>query len=98
GELGRLLGIGLVNAYWNRGWTAFTEKKFKDALPWQEKASQMAETQPAILPEVLYDLAVIRLAAGDRDGSKKALDRAVSLNPKLSQQAAGDPDLAGLKK
>ncbi|HEX4825863.1 MAG TPA: DUF1028 domain-containing protein [Candidatus Polarisedimenticolaceae bacterium] len=98
GELGRLLGIGLVNAYWNRGWTAFTEKKFKDALPWQEKAAQMAETQPAVLPEVLYDLAVIRLAAGDKEGSKKALDRAVSLNPKLSKQAAGDPDLTGLGK
>jgi len=98
GELGRLLGIGLVNAYWNRGWTAFTEKKFADALPWQEKAAQMAETQPAVLPEVLYDLAVIRLAAGDKEGSKKALDRAVSLNPKLSKQAAGDPDLGGLKK
>ena len=97
GELGRLLGIGLVNAYWNRGWTAFTEKKYADALPWQEKAAQMAETEAAVLPEVLYDLAVIRLAAGDKDAARKALDRAVSLNPKLSKQAAGDPDLAGLK-
>jgi uncharacterized Ntn-hydrolase superfamily protein len=97
GELGRLLGIGLVNAYWNRGWTAFTEKKFKEALPWQERAAEMAEKQPAVLPEVLYDLAVIRLAAGDREGAKKALDRAVSLNPKLSQQAATDPDLEKLR-
>jgi len=96
-ELGRLLGIGLVNAYWNRGWTAFTEKKYAEALPWQERAATMAETQPAVLPEVLYDLAVIRLAAGDRDGAQKALDRAVALNPKLAGQAAKDPDLEKLR-
>ena len=97
GELGRLLGIGLVNAYWNRGWTAFTEKKYAEALPWQERAATMAETQPAVLPEVLYDLAVIRLAAGNRDGARQALDRAVKLNPKLAKQAAGDPDLEKLR-
>ena len=97
GELGRLLGIGLVNAYWNRGWTAFTEKKYAEAVPWQEKATAMAETQPAVLPEVLYDLAVIRLAAGNREGAQQALDRAVKLNPKLAKQAAGDPDLAKLR-
>jgi uncharacterized Ntn-hydrolase superfamily protein len=97
GEMGRLLGIGLVNAYWNRGWTAFTEKKFADALPWQERAASMAEKQPAVLPEVLYDLAVIRLAAGDKAGAQKALDRALSLNPKLAGQAAKDPDLEKLK-
>ena len=97
GEMGRLLGIGLVNAYWNRGWTAFTEKKFADALPWQERAAAMAEKQPAVLPEVLYDLAVIRLAAGDKAGAQKALDRALSLNPKLAGQATKDPDLEKLK-
>lgn len=97
GELGRLLGIGLVNAYWNRGWTAFTEKKFAEALPWQERAAAMAESQPEVLPEVLYDLAVIRLAAGDREGAQKALDRAVALNPKLAKQAAGDADLEKLR-
>ena len=96
-ELGRLLGIGLVNASWNRGWTAFTEKKYAEALPWQERAAAMAEGQPAVLPEVLYDLAVIRLAAGNRDGAKQALDRAVALNPKLSGQAAKDPDLEKLR-
>jgi hypothetical protein len=50
-----------------------------------------------VLPEVLYDLAVIRLAAGDKEGAKKALDRAVSLNPKLAKQAANDPDLEKLR-
>ena len=96
-EMGRLLGIGLVNDYWNRGWTAFTEKRFADALPWQERAAAMAEKQPAVLPEVLYDLAVIRLAAGDKAGAQKALDRALQLNPKLKTQFEKDPDLEKLR-
>ncbi len=57
----------------------------------------MAEKQPAVLPEVLYDLAVIRLAAGDKESAVKALDRALILNPKLKAQADKDPDLARLK-
>ena len=97
GEMGRLLGIGLVNDYWNRGWTAFTEKRFTDALPWQERAAAMAEKQPAVLAEVLYDLAVIRLAAGDKPGAQKALDRALTLNPKLKAQFEKDPDLEKLR-
>ena len=96
-ELGRLLGLALVNDHWNRGWTAFTEKRFADALPWQERAAAAAEKQTGMLPEVLYDLAVIRLAAGDKEGAKKALDRALELNPKLKQQAAKDPDLEKLR-
>ncbi|HZN56329.1 MAG TPA: DUF1028 domain-containing protein [Candidatus Polarisedimenticolaceae bacterium] len=96
-EMGRLLAIGLVNDYWNRGWTAFTEKRFADALPWQERAAAMAEKQPAILPEVLYDLAVIRLAAGNVEPAKAVLARALTLNPKLKQQAERDPDLAKLR-
>jgi uncharacterized Ntn-hydrolase superfamily protein len=96
-EMGRLLGIGLVNDLWNRGWTAFTEKKYAEARTFQERAAAMAEKQPAVLPEVLYDLAVIRLAAGDLDGTRKALDRALALNPKLKAQAEKDPDLEKLK-
>ena len=96
-ELGRLVGLALVNDDWNRAWTAFTEKKFAEALPWQERAATRAEKQPAMLPEVLYDLAVIRLAAGDRPGAQKALDRALNLNPKLKQQASNDPDLEKLR-
>jgi hypothetical protein len=46
---------------------------------------------------VLYDLAVIRLAAGDKDNARKALDRALSLNPKLKAQADKDPDLEKLR-
>jgi len=96
-EMGRLLGIGLVNDLWNRGWTAFTEKRFDEARVYQERAATMAEKQPAVLPEVLYDLAVIRLAAGDKENAQKALDRALALNPKLKAQADKDPDLARLK-
>lgn len=96
-ELGRLLGLALVNDFWNRGWTAFTEKKFAEALPWQERAAAAAEKHPEMLPEVLYDLAVIRLAAGQREKAQSALDRALQLNPKLRQQANKDPDLEKLR-
>jgi uncharacterized Ntn-hydrolase superfamily protein len=96
-EMGRLLGIGLVNDLWNRGWTAFTEKRFEEARGFQERAATMAEKQSAVLPEVLYDLAVIRLAAGDKPGAEKALERALALNPKLKAQADKDPDLEKMR-
>jgi len=97
-EIGRLLDLGMVNDRWNRGWTAFTEKRFEEARRWQEQAASAAERQPAMLPEVLYDLAVIRLAAGDKAGARTALDRALALNPKLKAAADKDPDLAGLRE
>ena len=97
GELERLLGLALVNDLWNRGWTAFTEKRFADALRWQEQTAARAETTPGMLPEVLYDLAVIRWANRDGDGARAALARAVELNPNLAGQAQGDPDLEGLE-
>jgi len=95
-ELGRLLDIGLVNDAWNRGWTAFTRQQFEEALRWQEMAAKSAESQPEVLPEVLYDLAVIRLANGDLSGARSILARAVTLNPKLAEQARVDSDLAAL--
>ncbi len=97
GELHRLLGIAMVNDDWNRGWTAFTERRFAEAHRWQERAAEGAAGQPEILPEVLYDLAVIRLADGDREGAEAALAKAVALNPKLADQAKVDDDLAGLR-
>jgi tetratricopeptide (TPR) repeat protein len=48
-------------------------------------------------PEVLYDLAAIRLAAGKRAEALEALQGALARNPKLKKQAAGDSDLAALK-
>ena len=96
-ELSRLVAMGVVNDFWNRGWTAFMEKRFAEALKWQEQATARAETQPAMLPEVVYDLAVVRLAAGDRPGALAAARRALELNPKLAVQARSDPDLAAIR-
>jgi len=97
GEIARLLGMALVNDDWNRAWTAFTGKRPAEALAAQERAASRAESQPGMLPEVLYDLAVIRLANGDKAGAEAALARAVRLNPKLAAQAREDKDLAGLR-
>ncbi|HVS30700.1 MAG TPA: tetratricopeptide repeat protein [Thermoanaerobaculia bacterium] len=92
-ELGRLLKYGEMNYAWNEGWTAFTEKRFAEALVAQERAVKL---QPD-LPELVYDLAVIRLAAGHRAEALEALERALKLNPKLKKQAAADSDLAALR-
>jgi uncharacterized Ntn-hydrolase superfamily protein len=92
-ELGRLLDYAQMNYAWNEGWTAFTKKQYSEALVHQERAAQIA---PENL-EVLYDLAVIRLAAGKRTESVEALKKALMLNPKLKKQASVDNDLAGLR-
>jgi len=97
-EIARLTRLGLVNDTWNRGWTAFTEKRYADALPWQRKAVALAEQHtPGMLGEVVYDLAVILLANGKADESFAALERAIGLNPKLRQQALHDDDMAALR-
>ncbi len=93
GELGRLLGIGQMNYAWNEAWTAFTQKEFVKALPLMERAARLGSANA----EALYDLAVIRLAAGDAGGAIDAVRRAVTLNPKLRVQAMNDNDLAGLR-
>ena len=69
-----------------------------EALTWQERTAAGAAELPGMLPEVLYDLAVIRLAAGHRESAAEALERAIALNPKLRTQAEGDGDLAGLRE
>ena len=93
-ELGRLLNIAEMNYSWNEAWTLFTEKKFQKALPPMERAAKLAPD----FGEVLYDLAVIRLAAGNTDGAIEALKRAVELNPKLKTQASVDDDLNSMKE
>ena len=50
-----------------------------------------------MLPEVLYDLAVILHANGASDEAWTVLQRALSLNPKLRAQAEKDDDLVGLR-
>jgi uncharacterized Ntn-hydrolase superfamily protein len=95
-ELGRLLELALVNDLWNRGWNAYTAKDYPAAARWQEMAAERAESVPGMLPEVLYDLAVIRLASGNSEGAAQALARAVELNPKLADAAGKDSDLGEL--
>jgi len=92
-ELRRLLDYAQMNHAWNEGWTAFTEKRYADALAAQERAAALAPANG----EVLYDLAVIRLAAGRRAEALEALGRALAANPKLGAQAKGDGDLAALR-
>ena len=98
-ELGRLVELALVNDLWNRGWAAFRNGQRGEDLKWQELTLAKAEAaKVGVLPEVLYDTAVIRLANGDELGARAALDRALALNPKLAQQAAVDGDLAKLRE
>lgn len=92
-ELGRILDIAQMNYAWNRGWTLFTQKKPKEALPHQERAAGLAPENA----EVQYDLAVIRLASGDVSGALSALADAIRLNPKLKKQARVDDDLKGIR-
>ena len=95
-EIGRLLDLALVNDYWNRGWNAFKEGRMEEALIWQERTAERAGSAASMLPGVLYDLAVIRLANKDESGARKALARAVELEPKLERQAKTDNDLASI--
>ncbi len=92
-ELGRLLKYAEMNYAWNEGWTAFTQKRYAEALDAQERAAKLG----ADVGEVIYDLAVIRLAAGKRAEALEALARALALNPKLKKQAATDADLAAVR-
>jgi uncharacterized Ntn-hydrolase superfamily protein len=91
-ELGRLLVLAQVNYGWNVAWTLFTQGAYEEAVPHMEHTAELAPENP----EVLYDLAVIRLAAGKNDLAVEALKKALALNPNLKQQAAGDNDLKTL--
>jgi uncharacterized Ntn-hydrolase superfamily protein len=92
-ELGRLLQIAQVNYSWNEAWTLFVEKKYAEALPHMERVGRLAPDNA----EALYDVAVIRLANGKESEALEALEKSLSLNPKLKKQASEDDDLAGLK-
>lgn len=92
-ELGRLLNYAQMNYSWNEAWTLFTQKKYSEALPLMERTAKLAPENP----EVLYDLAVIQLSAGEKKAVLETLERAVSLNSNLKQQAVGDNDLKSLR-
>jgi uncharacterized Ntn-hydrolase superfamily protein len=97
GEIARITRLAIVNDSWNRGWTAFTRKQYPDALRFQRQTAALAERTPTMLPEVLYDLAVILQANAASDEAWTVLQRALALNPKLRQQALKDDDLAALR-
>jgi uncharacterized Ntn-hydrolase superfamily protein len=92
-ELGRLLNIAQINYSWNEGWTLFTQNKYDEALSHMEHTAKLAPENP----EVLYDLAVVQVAAGEKDMAIKSLMKAISLNPKLKKQAAVDNDLESIR-
>ena len=92
-ELDRLLKYAQMNYSWNEAWTLFTQKEYADALPHMERAASLAPENG----EVLYDLAVIRLAAGKEGEALEALKKALLMNPKLKKQASEDGDLSRLK-
>jgi uncharacterized Ntn-hydrolase superfamily protein len=97
-EIARLTRLAIVNDTWNRGWTAFTAKRYPEALRWQRETAAQAERAPALLPEVLYDLAVILHANGRDDEAWTVLQRALGANPKLREQALRDGDLGTLRE
>ncbi len=92
-ELGRLLDYAQMNYSWNEAWTAFVEKDYAAAAAPMERTAELAPE----VPEVLYDLAVIRLANGDKDGALEALADAIERNPKLREQAKNDGDVDALR-
>jgi len=92
-ELGRLLDYAQMNYSWNEAWTLFKNHNPSEALPHMERTTRLAPKNP----DVLYDLAVIRLAAGKELDALDALERALKLNPKLKSQARGDSDMKRLK-
>ena len=91
-ELGRLLNYAQMNYSWNEAWTLFQAKEYSKALPHMERTGQLAPENA----EVLYDLAVIRLAAGKRLEAIEVLKKAITFNPNLKKQAAKDSDLTEL--
>jgi uncharacterized Ntn-hydrolase superfamily protein len=96
-EIARLTRLAVVNDTWNRGWTAFGARRYPEALRFQRETAAMAERTPALLPEVLYDLAVILHANAKDDEAWTALQRALDGNPKLREQALRDDDLGALR-
>lgn len=92
-ELGRLLQIAQMNYSWNVAWTLFSDGAYDEALPPMERTSRLAPENG----EVWYDLAVIRLAAGNPDEALDALEEAFRFNPKLKEQANVDTDLENLR-
>jgi len=98
-EIARLTRLALVNDAWNRAWTAFTEKRFPEALTRQRTTVALAEKSgSAMLPEIYYDLAVILQANGSSEEALTAVQKAIAANPRLREQALKDDDLRALRE
>jgi uncharacterized Ntn-hydrolase superfamily protein len=91
-ELGRLLDYAQMNYSWNQGWTLYMEGKYEQALPHMEYTAILAPENP----EVLFDLAIIRLASGNKRGAMEALEKAIGFNPNLKKQAIGEKSFEDL--
>jgi uncharacterized Ntn-hydrolase superfamily protein len=97
-ELDRLLEIAEVNGLWNMAWTAYTQGRMADAVPWMERTAGAARAVASdVLPEVLYDLAVVRAHSGHEEEALEALEEAINANPGLATGARNDDDLAPLR-
>lgn len=63
----------------------------------EQTAGVARRARSDLLPEVLYDLAVIRMSNGKMKEALAALADAVAANPKLAASARKDDDLAPLR-
>ncbi len=97
-ELDRLLDIAEVNGLWNMAWTAYTQGRMADAVPWMERTAGAARAAASdVLPEVLYDLAIVRAHSGHGEEALDVLEEALAANPGLATGARDDEDLAPLR-
>jgi uncharacterized Ntn-hydrolase superfamily protein len=98
-ELGRLLDIAEVNGLWNLAWTAYTQERLAEALPLMERTAGAARAaNSAVLPEVLYDLAIVQAHSGHEEEALVTLQEAVAANPGLAGGARDDEDMAPLRR
>jgi uncharacterized Ntn-hydrolase superfamily protein len=97
-ELDRLLEIAEVNGLWNMAWTAYTQGRMADAEPWMERTAAAGRAAASdVLPEILYDLAIVRAQAGHTESALDVLEEAIEANPGLATGARDDEDLAPLR-
>ncbi len=99
GELGRLLDIAEVNGLWNLAWTAYTQERLVEALPLMQRTAGAARAaNSAVLPEVLYDLAIVQAHTAHEKEALATLQEAVEANPGLAVGARDDEDMAPLRR
>ena len=65
-------------------WVLYQSKQYADARQASDKALELNTPEPAFH----YHAGMIALALGDRDGSRKHLERALALNPNFDPKQA----------